>query len=401
MVDGNSRVTDNLVAKNSRVRDLVAGYSRVTDDLVDRDFHFLQLENVTGGPSHLTDDLLGKIFDHLCGRGPLSLRHLLFVSRRFYSVTVNNAHLWTTICLDSHFFHHFNQRPEQGNRFVEHCIHRSGPLPLCLYMAFSGLNSRDLTFLLHPLETFGKPEWRGFQRCTSLIWDHRGHGAATIKKLVNVLPKSLPSLEYISLSYFGYPFVGSQFPDCPVLERVEMFDNQSTTPHFWGTNFLHVTTLCFGIGNSWANCDFTIFSLFPVLHDLTLFTRDSLHFGLPIGPRTPIIFEHLHILRVHGIIPSEVLTGFVTPTLKELHLKANDNGYTPIKELLSSFNPPCQHIHALLPETVSAREPDWATDLSKLVHKCTRTKSLYISKWMEKEYKMPWSGYGVVVLHVQ
>ena len=49
---------------------------------------------------------------------------------------------------------------------------------------------------------------------------------------------------------------------------------------------------------------------------------------------------------------------------------------------------------------VSAKEPEWATNLSKLVKKCIRIKSLYISRWMEEECKKFVSGQAVV-LHIQ
>ena len=155
---------------------------------------FLESRRTTVGISDMTDDLLGKIFYHLCERGSLSLRHLHFVSRRFYSVIVNNAHLWATISLDSSFFHHFHHWSEQCNRFVEHCLLRSGLLPLCLYIDCSDINAHDATFFLPLLETFGKSGWRGFQRCTSLIWDARHHGMTTIQMFVDCLPKVLPSL---------------------------------------------------------------------------------------------------------------------------------------------------------------------------------------------------------------
>ena len=353
---------------------------------------------MTVGISHLTDDLLGKIFYHLCEPGPLSLRHLLFVSRRFHAVAVNNAHLWTTISLDFPFFHYFRQWSEQGDIFVEQCLLRSGSLPLCLYVNFT---ASDPSFLFHALETFGKPEWRAFQRCTSLVWDARLYAETTIQSFVNLLPRSLPSLKHISLTSFIDPFGGSQFPSCPVLERVEMLNHQSPSLHFWGTNFLNVTTFSFGKPYSWPDSDMTTLSLFPVLHDLTLFSvRGAI--ALPSGGSIlPIIFEHLHILRVHGDIPPRVLTKLVVPALEELHLKTNADNETPIYALQTSFNPIfCQYIYALLPEAVSAKEPEWATNISKLTKKCTRIKSLYISRWMEEECGISTSGQDVV-LHVQ
>ena len=355
---------------------------------------------MTGEPSHITDQLLGKIFYHLCEPGPLSLRHLLFVSRRFYSVAVNNAHLWTTISLDSPFVHHFRQWPKQGNKFVEHCLHRSGSLPLCLNIDYSDLDERGKTFILRPLETFGKPEWRAFERCTSLMWKADYYGRKTIQGFLDLFPKSLPSLKHISLTTFHDVTVGSQFPDCPVLERVEMLNHGLSSPHFWGTNFLHLTTLSFGNNHHWAWHDLNTLSLFPGLHDLTLSTVSGWVALGGVESQAPVLFEHLHKLRAHGRILPEILSKLVAPALEELHLEANAYNITSIDALQTSFNPRCQYIHALLPMAVSVMEPEWATSLSRLVHKCTRIRSLHISRWMKEESKKFTSGQDLV-LHVQ
>jgi len=349
----------------------------------------------------MTDDLLGKIFYHLCEPGPLSLRHLLFVSRHFHSATVNNAQLWATVSFDPLFVRHFHQWPEQGNIFIEQCLLRSRSLPLCLYIDDDDFIAYDSTPLRHPLETFWKPEWRGLQRCTSMVWINRDHTPTTIPKIVAMLPKSLPSLHYISLSYFGDPIDGSQFPKCPVLERVEISCHCQPSPPFWGTSFLHVTTLSFGNRTNWLGYDMITLSQFPELHDLTLSTeRDIVSlFGDDLHP--PITFKHLQILRVNGYIPSGVVTKLVAPALKELHIQANAEHFTSIYVLQNSFEPHCQHIHALLPQAVSAKEPEWATNLSKLVKKCTRINSLYTSGWMEEECQKLIGGRSDVVLHVQ
>ena len=368
-------------------------------DLVAGNSHLLQFQHVTGEPSHMTDELLGKIFYHLCERGPLSLRHLLFVSRRFYSVTVKNAHLWATVSLDSSFFHHFHQWSEQGNRFVGHCLLRSGRLPLRLYIDFSDLSADEATFLLPPLETFGRPEWRGFQRCTSLIWNATNRDSTTIQMFLNLLPKSLPSSKHISFTEFCEPIGGSRFPNCPVLESVEMLSHLRPSPHFLGTNFLRVTCLSFGNYNSWAGFDLTTLSLFPVLRDLTLFNVGGTGYLFGENPKLPVLLKNLHILRAHGGVPNGVLTNLVAPALEELHLKANSDNVTSIDSLQNLFEPLCWFIHALLPEAISAKEPKWATKLSNLVQKCTRIKSLYISRWMEEECKKYLS--PQVVLHVQ
>ena len=113
-----------------------------------------------------------------------------------------------------------------------------------------------------------------------------------------------------------------------------------------------------------------------------------------------MIFEHLNILRLHGCIPSRVLTSLVAPALEELHIKANARNFTSIYPLQTSFNPLCQYLLALLPEAVSSAEPEWATNLSRLVQKCTRIRSLHISRWMEEECKIFMSSQDVI-LHIQ
>ena len=346
----------------------------------------------------MTDDLLGKIFYHLCEPGPLSLRHLLFVSTRFYSVTVNSAHLWATISLDYSFFHHFHKWPEQGNRFVEDCLIRSDPLPLCLYLDFSNINGRESTVFLPPLETFGKPNWRGSQRCVELIWNAARHQAPTIQRVVDLLPKSLPSLKHISLTYFDVRMGGSQFPNCPGLERVEILYQHAPFPRFWGTNFLHVTTLSFGNYTPWGYFDLATLSLFPVLRDLTLSTVRGTEDPVGINALSQVIFENLRILRTQGRISPAFLTKLVTPILEDLYIEANTDNSTSIHALQTSFNPLCRSIHALLPKEVSAEEPEWGTSLSNLVWRCAGITSLYISKWMGEECEKRLSGHGVVLM---
>ena len=338
----------------------------------------------------MTDDLLVKIFYHLCEPGPLPLRHLLFVSRRFYSATVNSGHLWTTISFDSLFARHFRQLPEQANIFVEQCLLRSGSLPLRLYIVDYDLISYASTHLHQ------KPEWRALQRCTSMIWVSGGN-MTTIAKIVALLPKSLPSLQYISLSRFSDPIDGSQFPNCPVLERVEMLDHGKPSPLFWGTNFLHVTTLSLGNTDTeaWMNYNMTTLSQFPVLLDLTLFTEYYRAILIDGDPQPPINFNRLQILRARGRIPPWIVFASMCSSFRAAqHL-------TSIYGLSHLLEPHCQHIYALLPKAVSEKEPGWATDLFHLLRKCTRIKSLHISKWMEKGCEKKLSRRNSVVLHVQ
>ena len=96
-------------------------------------------------------------------------------------------------------------------------------------------------------------------------------------------------------------------------------------------------------------------------------------------------FQYLQILRVCGDIPPQVLTWLVAPALEELHIRANALHRTSIASLWYYSEPLCRHLYAHLPEAVSIEEPHWAEAFNVLVEKCTRLKTLHISKWMEEE----------------
>ena len=248
-------------------------------------------------------------------------------------------------------------------------------------------DTSDSELLAGPLQVLRNPKYRGSKRCTSLAWVHGVWlDERMVRKIVALLPKELPSLQQLSLSFFREPIDGSQFPNCPVLERVEIRSPRQPYPAFWGTNFAHVTTLSFGNSSpdAWEDCDIAILSLFTVLRDLTLFTVGQ---GAPERAESQQIvqFQYLQILRLCGDIPPKVLTRLVAPALEELHIKANAIHRTSIGSLWYHFVPLCQHLYAHLPEAVSVREAYWAAAFTVLVEKCTRLKTLHISKWMEEE----------------
>ncbi len=331
-------------------------------------------------------DFSSVIFLILTTYWPLALRHLLFVSKALYYAVVNGDSLWTTISFDADFFSHFGGRPvKQANRFTEQCLRCSRSRPLCIRIMCDDASDSEL--LAGPLQVLRNPKYRGSKRCTSLIWNHDHRDCPWISSIVALLPRGFPSLQHLSLSSFKDPIDVSQFPNCPVLERVEMLAHGEPYPAFWGTNFTHVTTLSFGNPSNmgWAGFDIATLSLFPVLRDLTLFTVGT--GGEPWWAESQLIvrFQYLQILRVWGYIPPKVLTTLVAPALEELHIKANTIHRTSIASLWYSFEPLCQHLYSHIPETVSAEDPHWAADFTGLVEKCTRLKTLHISKWMEEE----------------
>ena len=350
--------------------------------------------------SQMTSGILSKILCHLCSDGPLALRHLIFASKGLYYAAVNDASLWTTISFDTAFFKHFWRRPvEQAKSFTVQCLRQSSSLPLCIRLCcYSAVYLRH-DRLLGPLRALRNPKYRGSERCTSLIWDCNGWGRMLAKNIVALLPNELPSLRHLSLSFYWDPSDGTQFPNCPVLDRVEMLMHRKPYLSHWGTNLAHVTTLSFGTDADWEPYDTSTLSLFPALQDLTLFATHTDRRPGSLVPKHQLAqpFQHLQTLRVRGSLPPELLTWLVAPTLEALHIEANDSGWTSTDTLGDSFSSLCLYLYALLPQIVYHKEPEWATDLSKYVQKCTRIETLFVSKWMEAECIASLGGSNVVL----
>jgi len=214
----------------------------------------------------MTSGILSMILCHLCNDGPLALRHLLFASKGLYYAAVNDASLWTTISIDAKFSEHFRGRPvEQAKSFTEQCLRWSSSLPLCIRISCDGALDGGLP--LDALRPLSNPNYRGSERCTSLIWYHNVRDSVTVREIMDLLPKELPSLRHLSLSHFKDPTDGTLFPNCPVLEKVEMLGHRQPYPSFWRTNLAHVTTLSFGNISYWQSYDIDTLSLFPALRD--------------------------------------------------------------------------------------------------------------------------------------
>jgi len=373
--------------------------------LQQRDFLFMTQSDIqlgdfldTGHLSRMTSGILSKILCHLCNGGPLALRHLLFASNGLYYAAVNDASLWTTISFDDEFFEHFRGQPvEQAESFTKQCLRWSSSLPLCIRIFRHDALDADL--LTGPLRALSDHKYRGSERCTSLIWYHGGQDGVSDERILALLPKELPSLRHLSLSHFVDPKNGSQFPICPVLEKVEMLAQASLNRSLWGTNFAHVTTLSYGNHADWYIYDLSTLSLFPALRDLTLFTTNSGHAWMLYVLQPALPFQHLQTLRLRGKLPPELLAWVVAPALEALHIEANDFGWTSIDTLCDPLSSLCLHLYVLLPEAVTRIGPPWATNLSRFVLKCTRMETLFVYKWMEEEC-IKLLGHSNVVLRV-
>ena len=76
---------------------------------------------------------------------------------------------------------------------------------------------------------------------SSLVWTNLS--SVVVHNIVTLLPAELPSLQHISLHGFHYHMDESKFPNCPLLESVELFDCSLHAPTPWVETFAHVTTL--------------------------------------------------------------------------------------------------------------------------------------------------------------
>jgi len=175
----------------------------------------------------------------------------------------------------------------------------------------------------------------------------------------------------------------SKFPNCPLLERVELFrcSLYSTPP--WAETFAHVTTLSIGMSAVSAH---HAFAVSPRLRELTIYAENT---GCLDYSPIRVDLQYLQILRVHGGVFADRIANFRAPVLEELHFKAGLDGRTAIDLpwAWDHFELHCLHLYALLPEIVRVTEPKWATYLSWLVLICTGLETLYISKWMEEDCK--------------
>jgi len=384
-----SRSTPTKVRLSQRVSVFMSQIEFQLGDFLDTD-HLLRM------PS----GVLGKILCHLCSDGPLALRHLLFASKGLYYAAVNDASLWTTISFDTAFFKHFRRRPvEQAKGFTEQCLRWSSSLPLCIRIASDGSGTFGGDLLPGSLRALSNPKYRGPERCASLIWYHRPKDAVPAKTIMALLPKELPSLRHLSLTHFQDPTDGTQFPNCPVLEKVEVLSHFEPFPALWGTNLARVTTLSFGNYDNWAYYDTGTLALFPALQDLTLFTTNPCQARMLDFPEPAPPFQYLKTLRVRGNLPPELFIRLVAPALEALHIEANDFGWTSTDTLRDSFSPLCLHLYALLPELVTRTEPQWAANLLMFVQKCTRVETFFVSKWMEVKFITRLDD-SKVVLHV-
>ena len=336
-----------------------------------------QLCNAFDTDRLMPPEILSKVLRHLCSDGPLPLRHVLFVSKRFYNAAVNDAFLWTTISFDAVFFSYFRGRSiKQTNNFTKQCLLRSSALPLRLCIHTEQFGS---TYLQGALRILRNPKYKGFERCTSLLWSNEFPDL--VERIVALLPVELPSLQHLSLYQFNYHKCISKFPNCPLLRRVELFQCLLDSPNPWAETFAHVTTLSIGMSSFSA---YYALAVSPRLHELTICAGDTEYLA---PPTVRIRLGYLQILKVRGDVPENMLLAFLAPALKELHIEANYSGNTAMDAPWDRFELRCLRLYVILPETVRAKEPLWVASLSWVVRQCTRLKTVYISKWMEEECK--------------
>jgi len=366
-------------------------------------------------------EILGEIFHYMvCVDGPLSLRHVIFVSKLWYTASVQHPQLWTRIFLDSPFFTYFKDIPISTTcAFLEQCLDRSSSLPLHLRLGCDDLEhfhpSPDSTLdlsveqpidrFLYLLEVMTQSDGEHIKRCESLIWrcefeyDLETH-------VLDIFPPQLPLLRSLSVSKFEFEF-DSDFPHCPSLVEVELSDHHEKHCFFSNQDFARVKSLSFNNNGLWMGYDILCIARFTSLEVLVLsngvggdpeYNQTSFHADEPL--QIPL----LHTLTVRGAIPKDILLQLVAPSLLELHIEDDKKGRASIADLHTLVPPSCHQIYARLSPMVEGGNSEWYWDLGTLLKKFPQVKFLYISKWMQEEIEevfrnsiVELSGYGELV----
>ena len=346
-------------------------------------------------------EILGEIFHHVvCVDGPLTLRHIIFVCKLWYTASIQHPQLWTRIFLDRPFFTYFKDTPILTTcAFLKQCLDRSGSLPLSLRLGCDDLeefrpsSESTLDFsvenfvdrFLHLLEVMKQSDKKHIKRCESLIW--RCEFECDLEtQVLSIFPPQLPLLRFLSVSKFEFDF-DSTFPHCPSLAEVELSDHHEKHAFFPDQDFARVKTLSFNNNGLWMGYDILCIARFASLETLVLsngIRGDPEYNQTAFHADEPLLLPHLRVLTVRGTIPKDILLQLVAPSLLQLLIEDDNKGRATIHDLHILIPPSCHQIHARLSPMVKEDNPIWFWDLASLLKKLPQVNVFYVSKWMQK-----------------
>jgi hypothetical protein len=285
--------------------------------------------------SFFPPELLHEIFSPLANRGPLQLRHALFVCKHWHAVITSDKRLWSTITIDEEIMERFqNHYPwheiSRVRAYIRACLDRSAPLPIRVTIStplYIILGQACSVFLEELFKT-GKP--RHIQRCRSLSWC-TGCNYKNIHSVSALLPKSFERLEYLFLKDFtieGAP--PTPFPQCPRLKEVHLFNHfdGSSPNYFLKRDHTSVEKLTYTSDEEWSDYDIPYIRNFHRIRTLVLENVTPIYFyNVNSGVEDTSIanLHYLETLTLIGRVPLEVMQRLHAPILRRVDIATGDS----------------------------------------------------------------------------
>ncbi len=285
----------------------------------------------------LPPELLCEIFSILASRGPLQLRHGLFVCKHWHNVIVNDQKLWCTITLDRYFVDRYKlwslrAQINRAGAYIRACLNRSAPLPLdvTLNAHFEDMDGVRYCSIIDPLFNSGEP--RHIQRCRSLSWyiEDTFSGMYVVSTL---LPPSLERLEYLFLKDFSFesdPRI--RLPQCPRLKEVHLVNHlDRASPNYFldRDQTSRVEKLTYTCDTGWIDHDIPYIQVFHGIRALVLEDAAPLssytYTHLEDVENTSIAYLHsLETLKLIGLIPLDIIRRLHAPILRRVEFATGD-----------------------------------------------------------------------------
>lgn len=341
-------------------------------------------------------ELLGEIFSYMSGDGPLHLRHVLFVCRLWYQSVVNHPKLWCKITVDESFFRRFHHRfmVGRGERFLRHCISRSGDIPLHLVVSGRHVSLNSLVRLSHIsnvlrlLARWQTPSGEyAISRLESIHWRF-SDDEEEISLFRTYFPAQLPGLKVLSIrSLFLQNRIHTPFPQCPLLNEVHLIDHYESH-YFPKGDFARVRLLEYtgSSGRGWSWSDVACIGRFAALHTLVLRDVGTMprQQGLLAGAQVELV--RLRILRTIGRVPPIIFYNLDAPALQTLQFQSNASG----TDSLATFGTPpmIQNVQNLYLSITCSRtwQGEHARQIEELLSACVLLERVYASVFIHEHF---------------
>ena len=345
-------------------------------------------------------ELLGEIFSYISGDGPLHLRHVLFVCRLWYQSVVNHQKLWCKITVDELFFKRFHHRVMvgRGERFLRHCMSRSGDIPLHLVVSGRHLSLNSLVRLSHIsnalrlLARWQTPSGEyAISRLESIHWRF-SDDEEEISLFRTYFPAQLPRLKVLSIrSLYLQKRIYTPFPQCPLLHEVHLKDHSeshSESHYFPKGDFARVRLLEYtgSSGRGWSWSDVACIGRFAALHTLVLRDVGTIPRQQKPLAAAQVELVRLRVLRTIGRVPSIIFYNLDAPGLQTLEFQSSASG----TDSLATFGTPpmIQNVQTLYLSVTGSRtwQGEHARRIEELLSACVLLESVYASLFIYEHF---------------